>query len=222
MGRSNQGRQLGFSVTELMIVIVVMLVIAAFTIPNFLSALHAARLRGAGADFSGLLQVARIRAVGDDRYYSVYLLPAAGSNPQEAFVDIYPQIVNGASGTGGTSWTAGDPLVLVSSEITQQPVASAPNTANLQQQLLPAGSPIIPLDGSAAATPATFSPRGLPCAPKAVTGGTVCDSLAGPVAYWTFFQSNITQSWEAITVTPAGRIQKWYYTGGSAGTWNRL
>jgi type II secretory pathway pseudopilin PulG len=189
MRSSRGGRQFGFSATELMIVILVALIMAAFAIANFLSAVHAARLRGAGADFAGLLQVARIRAVDDDRYYSVYLLPASGVNPEEAFVDIYPQNANGASGTGGASWTTGDPLVPISPEISQRHAAAAPNTANLLQQLLPAGSPVTPLDGSIPGTPITFSPRGLPCTPKAVTGGTVCDSLGGPTAYWIFFKT---------------------------------
>jgi hypothetical protein len=155
--------------------------------------------------------------VQDDRYYSVYLITANGATQQ--FVDIYPQNVNGASGSGGATLASGDPLVTISSEVTRQPQASAPNVTNLAQQLLPVNpNNLQPQDASAAGTPFTFGPQGLPCIPVALSGGTVCNSRGGQVAYWTFLQNNISQDWQAVTVTPAGRIQQWYYNSGS-GTW---
>ena len=36
-----------------------------------------------------------------------------------------------------------------------------------------------------------------------------------------FFQNNVTQNWGAVTVTPAGRIQRWLYSGGPAAVWVR-
>ena len=105
----------------------------------------------------------------------------------------------------------GDPVIEISAEVTQQSTANAPTTSNLQNQLLPANTTVVPVD--AEMTPITFGPRGLPCAPLAVTGGSVCDSSGGPVAYWVFFQNSVSGEWEALTVTPAGRIQKWYYAG---------
>jgi Tfp pilus assembly protein FimT len=205
-------RTRGFSVLELLVGAAIIMILAGILIPNFNTAMHNSRLRGAATDFASLIQVERIRAVDDDRYYSAYVL---GNNPQEGFVDIYPQNANGASGGGGNVVDPKDPVIQINSEISQQPVKSAPNTANLQTQFLPANSPIVPLDGSSAASPVTFGPRGLPCKPLA----GVCDSLGGPQAYWTFFQDNVTQNWGAVTVTPAGRIQRWTYTGGAAGVW---
>jgi hypothetical protein len=102
-------------------------------------------------------------------------------------------------------------VVALPSEVSQQPVASAPNTNNLKSQLLPATTPVTPTDTSA--TPATFGPRGLPCTPLALTGGSVCDSSGGPTAFWTFLKNTISGDWQAVTITPAGRIQKWYYNG---------
>jgi hypothetical protein len=134
------------------------------------------------------------------------------NNPSYAFVDIYPQNTNGASGSGGTTITSPDPLVALSPEVTQQPQSAAPSTTNLLQQFLGNNpSNVVPSDGSAAANPVTFGPQGLPCVPVPVTGGTVCNSRGGPVGYWVFFQHSITQEWEAVTVTPAGHIQKWMY-----------
>ena len=205
----------GFSLLELIMVVLVTLVLAAFATPKFINMLHAHRLNGAVADFAGLIQIQRLRAVDDDRYYSLFVLAPGGSSPQEAFVDV--------AGTGGATYTCTssvcDPLVTIPNEVIRRPLASAPNTANLKQQFLPANSPVVPVDGITAGTPITIGPGGLPCTPTTVTGGTVCDSLGGPTAYWTFFQNTTSQSWGAITVTPAGRIQRWLNSGGAAGIW---
>lgn len=213
--------QPGFTVLELLVAMVIILIVATTAVPQFLSMMHAAKLRGAVSDYASMVQVQRLRAVDDDRFYSTYVLAANGVN--EAFVDIYPQQNNGASGTNGQAYTCGaagcDPMVVLSREVALQPALNAPNIANLQAQVLPANSPVAMQDGGAQATPTTFGPRGLPCAPFAVVGGNVCDSLGGPTAYWVFFQDIDTQNWGAVTVTPAGRVRRWIYTAGAAATW---
>ena len=200
-----------------MVMVIIVLIIAGAAIPKLQTAVRVAKFRGAVSDFSGLLQTARIYSIRDNRYYSTYLLAASGNIPQEGYVDMLPIGTTGASGNGGTSVAAGDPLVTIPSEVTKQAAANAPNTSNLKTQLLPASTPVTPTDSTT--TPITFSPRGLPCLIVTVTGGSVCNSLGGPAAYWIFFQDNLTTNWEAVTVTPAGRIQKWYYTGSA---WNKL
>lgn len=213
----------GFTIIELCVVMVVILVLSSFAAPGFVNMLHSYRLSGAVTDFASLVQVQRLRAVDDDRFYSSYVVTSS-NGAQLAFVDIYPQNVNGSSGTLGTTYTCSggncDPDVTVSSEIAQQSAANAPNTAALKSAFLPASSPVTPQDGFSSSTPVTFGPTGLPCTPVAVTGGTVCDSSGGATAYWTFFQNSASQSWGAVTITPAGRIQRWLYSGGgSNGTW---
>jgi Tfp pilus assembly protein FimT len=209
--------QSGFSAVELLVVVSLALLIAGMAIPSLVRAVHGARLRGAGNDLSGLLQVCRIRAVQDDRFYSIYLLNTNGL--QQEFVDIFPQNLNGSSGNQGTVLNPKDPSIALASEITRQPQASAPSTANLVSQLLPTNpNNLQPADASAAATPFTFGPEGLPCKPSLVTGGTVCNNTGGAIAYWTFLEDSSTLDWEAVTVTPAGRIQIWYYDKGSS-TW---
>lgn len=206
----------GFSMVELIVVASIILLLVSLGVPNLIQAVHTARLKGAGSDLSGLLQVARIRAVRDDRYYSVYLITNNNNGLQQMFVDIYPQNVNGASGSGGTALNFPDPSISIPAEVSRQPAASAPNVANLAQQLLPTNpNNLVPSDASAATTPFTFGPEGLPCKPTVIAGGTVCNSRGGAVAYWTFLQNNVTQAWEALTITPAGRIQQWYYSNGA-------
>jgi Tfp pilus assembly protein FimT len=191
---------------ELVIVIAILLIVAAIAVPNMLNFIHAARLRGAGSDLSGLLQTARFRSVQDDRFYSSYII--AGP-PREAYVDV--------TGNRGTGWVVGDPLIAISSEVTPVAAASAPDTTNLQGQFLPAGSGLTVKDGSTTVTPVIFSPRGLPCTTQ--LAGAVCTSAGGPTAFWIFFQDTITTNWEAVTVSPSGRIQKWQHGGGA---WSKL
>ena len=205
----NSKAQAGFSIVELLTVAAIILIVGGFAVPNIMSALHMARLRGSTADFSSLLQTARLRSVQDDRFYSTYIL--AGT-PQYAYVDI--------KANGGTAVDPQDPLIVISDEVTPKAAGGAPDTPNLTGQFLPAGSGVVPKDGSTTGTPVIFSPRGLPCTTQsAATGGTVCDSAGGATAFWIFFQDSRTQAWEAITVTPAGRIQKWQH-GGSG--WSKL
>jgi Tfp pilus assembly protein FimT len=204
----NSKAQAGFSIVELLTVAAIILIVGGFAVPNIMSALHMARLRGSTADFSSLLQTARLRSVQDNSFYSTYIL--AGT-PQYAYVDI--------KANGGTGVDAGDPLIVIADEVAPQAAGGAPDTTNLKGQFLPAGSALAVGDGSTTGTPVIFSPRGLPCTTKAATGGTVCDSAGGATAFWIFFQDTRTQVWEAITITPAGRIQKWQH---GVGGWSKL
>jgi len=189
---------------ELLIVAAILIIIMASAVPTILSMVHDSRLRGVGSDFSGILQTGRIRAVQDDSFYSVYILG------NQAYVDI--------KANGGTAVDNGDPSIYMVAEVTSVAAANAPATANLYGQFLPAGSTLTVKDGSTG-KPITFGPRGLPCTKQTAPGGTVCESAGGATAFWTFFQDASTSAWEAITVSPSGRIRKWYYGGGA---WNGM
>jgi prepilin-type N-terminal cleavage/methylation domain-containing protein len=214
ISKSRLSTERGFTLIELVGVVAVLLVVAGMGVPNFMNAMRSARLKGAVSDFAGILQSARIRAVDDDRYYSVYVL---GGAAPEAFVDIYPQQPSGASGSGGTQTDPKDPIIGINSEVVQKPVGAAPNTVSLKALFLPANATVALYDESVANPPITFGARGLPCSASALTCKTHIP--AGDVAYWAFFQDNISLSWGAVTVTPAGRVRRWLFTGGANGTW---
>ena len=197
-----------------MIVVAIMLIVAAYAVPMWTTSRRLANIRGSETAYAGLLQLARSRAVNDDRYYSVYVKTATTTTPQMAYVDIYPQNVNGTSGNGPTgNFVAGppaDPMVTLSTEAVPQPAGSAPNTANLYTQFCSSCATAIIKN-----TAPTWGPDGLPCTPITSAGGTglVCSSAGGPIAYVAFFQSASNNEWDAVTVSPAGRIKTWYYTG---------
>ncbi len=211
--------QAGFSLVELALVTIITLIVTAAAVPTVVSSYRMAHLRGAASDYAGLLEVARSYAIRDNRYYSTYILSAGTGSPAAmAYVDMLPKVLTGASGNGGTSVATGDPVVTIESDVILEAVSSAPNTTNLQNQLLPSTTPVTPTDASVTAP--AFGPRGLPCTPNSnITGGTICDSSGGPTAYWTFLKNTQAGTWEAVTVTPAGRIQKWIYAGSA---WQKL
>jgi Tfp pilus assembly protein FimT len=198
-----RGRQSGATVLELVVVVTIILIVAGLATPGIMQMVHSARLLGVASDFSGLIQQDRIRSVQDDRSYSLNVNAAAGATPTTGYIDLKQ----------AGAIAVGDPEMVFPAEVTMVAAANAPSTASLKTQLLPATSPVVPQDASpASGTPITFSPRGLPCTPVA---GACSGAGLAPAAYWAFFQDKKTTNWQAVTISPAGRIQKWTYSGGS-------
>jgi prepilin-type N-terminal cleavage/methylation domain-containing protein len=199
----NRESQSGFTLIEMMLVVLIVVVLAGISVPKFANFLHNARLQGAASDLSGLLQQARIRAVQDDTYYSTYIITSG--TIREAYVDL--------KSNGGTGEDTLDPVIAINKEVTLAAASGVPSTSNLKGQFLPVGSTLTVNDGNSSITPVIFSPRGLPCATMAVTGGTICNSAGGATPFWIFFQDSSTQQYQAVTISPAGRIQNWTLQG---------
>jgi prepilin-type N-terminal cleavage/methylation domain-containing protein len=210
--KKSRNRDGGFSLVELMIVVVIALIVAGISVPRFLTIIHNARLQGGVSDFSGLLQKARIRAVQDDTYYATYF--TTSGNIREAYVDV--KKLSGSTALDATV----DPIISMSREVTLVAASSVPNTSALQGLFLPAGSGLTVNDGASSSSPIIFNSRGLPCTSISVSGGTICSSSSTyTTAYWLFFKDSITNTLEAVTISPAGRIQKWEVAGSS---WAKL
>jgi prepilin-type N-terminal cleavage/methylation domain-containing protein len=211
----------GFSLIELCVVVALVLVALATTVPLMMTTIGYIHLEQAAIAYAGLLQRTRLQAVQDNRYYAVYVQTAGGM--QMAYADVNPKLPDGTSGHGspanGGFYDAGppnDPMVQLSTEANIQPEAVAPSTAalhtNFCSSCVAAGTPMLN-------TAPVWGPDGLPCQPKPSIGGvgTVCNAAGGPVAYITYLQSTANQAWQAVTLAPAGRVQVWTYSGG---TWS--
>jgi prepilin-type N-terminal cleavage/methylation domain-containing protein len=194
----------GFSLLELCVVVAILMIVAAVVFINAVSAIRNIRLTQSATSYANLLQQARIRAVQDDTYYTVRTV-VSGTNPPTAFVDL--------AQTGTYSATAPtDPLMTFLVDVTPMAFSTGPGLADLESKFLPAGSIAIATVATTGPGP-TFGPRGLPCTPSAPSGGT-CPSMT-PTSYITFLQNTQSTKWEAVTVTPAGRIGVWSYDGTS-------
>jgi Tfp pilus assembly protein FimT len=223
-------RQSGFSLMEILIVMGVGMILLAMVTPLVTTTLNMYRLRGACSDYSNLVQMARMRAITDDRYYNVVNVlgtPPAGT--MNAWVN------TGTTGTGGPvaapqNYVIGDPAKAFSQAVVIQPSGNGPNPVNLHNQFLPGIA-----FGAVAINPnpwgPSFGPRGLPCQATAATGGTCaytttppCANGCGPgqaIAFEVFTQNVLTGVWEAVTVNPSGRVRQWHYEI-ATNTWRPL
>lgn len=194
----------GFSMVEMVIVCVVMVIIAGIAVPNIFRTYQNYQLDAAGHSVASLLQQARIQAVKTN-------LPA------------YANVTNAASGNiafvtsdNNATFTVGNPDVQLSAAVTFQPPPATPGFHTQLDTYLNGGTPggTPQLVGSIG-----FNARGLPC--TETTGGnpTVCSLLAGTSGFIWFMQSSI--GWEAVTVTASGRIKSWRLIGqtGTTSTW---
>ncbi len=97
--------QSGFSIMELMIVIGIIAIVSAITLPNFISYRDNYKLGSASRDIMSVLQNAKIRAVRDNANVEVIFNTGAGT--YMAFVDNV--VINGVLDAGETT-TANDQM----------------------------------------------------------------------------------------------------------------
>lgn len=211
----------GFSILELMLVVVIILILMAIAVPAAINMVHTFRLHNATTEFTSIVQQARIRSVKDSNFYPVRYKDTKPIT--EAYVDITKNSVPDITCTTTTNC---DPLVSWSDEVTPQSHSTATDKSvdvdGLKTLVLAGTSSggVVFLDGyDIGSTPITFSPMGIPCVPTAWDATGYCNTAStnakenAVVAYYMFFENTVTEKWEAVTITPAGKIQKWQYSG---------
>lgn len=188
----------GFSLIEVMIVVSVVLILAAFAVPRLMNTVNDISLRYAASDFSGLVQSARIQAVR--RNTSFTILQGALPSGQQAFYLDLPK---------AGVYTVGDPMLPISPNMTVWPGigSGAPNEgafiAGLNFTVNPGGSP------------PSFNARGLPC----VAAVNSCPQTPGQ-GFVLFMSKAATMGgtpWAAVVINPSGHIQLW--TSDVNGNW---
>ncbi len=195
----------GFSLIELLIVVAVILILAAAAVPHLMSTVNDISLRYAAADFSGLVQSARIQAVRKNTFYTVQqgVLP---SGTPAFYVDL---LKTGAYSTGDAAHTNGDPAVPINPSVTVRlgPGSGAPNEAAFLANL----AFIVDATGA----PPSFSARGLPC----IAAANSCPMVAGQ-GFVVFMSKPAIMGnvpWAAVVINPSGHIQLW--TSDVNGNW---
>lgn len=193
----------GFSLIELAVVVMIFLIVVAIGIPAVRRTTSAYQLDSSGHNVARMLQQVRSAAVKNDTPYYAQFNSVAG--PSE--VVAVPAIrFNAANSTPAAYNSNVDPTTAVAANISFLAGGGAPpNHAQLETAMgVPVGAPppALQIGGVIA-----FNSRGLPCSMDAATPNAwVC---RGPVSFEWFMQHGMTGDWEAVTVSPAGRIKAW-------------
>jgi prepilin-type N-terminal cleavage/methylation domain-containing protein len=187
----------GFTLLELMIVLAVISILGALTIPKMMTVINDVSLRYVASDLSGLLQSARMQAVRTNVSESV-MQGVLGDGTRTYYID-----------RPGRAYAAGDVILPLNPNVTVWlgPGSGAPNEAAFLASLNFAIDP--------AADPPSFSPRGLPC----ILNGGICNPILGQgfVVFITKPGYLGDIPWFAIVVNPSAHIQIWSCDRG--GTW---
>jgi len=190
----------GFSLVELMIVVAIALIIAAIAIPAVTKTMDVYRTRGAMANVAGMFQRCRLQGIKDDTSERILgFTTPSGGQPFFYCKDLANQN-NAALST--------DPQILL---IPQMSVAAAPQGTPPRltpQRMWGANFANVGVDKDP-----FFNSRGLPCSAPVPNGA--CSKISGYVEYFKYTSQNTR--WAAISISPAGRVQTWFWNGNSWG-----
>jgi prepilin-type N-terminal cleavage/methylation domain-containing protein len=186
-------RAAGFSLLELMIVLAMAMTATTIAVPTMVTVLANARLHRSMGNLSSLYQNGRTLAVRGNSITRIRF--QLTNNNWTAYVD------NGVNPSG------------LSSAV---PQLSLP--VNFSKVAPPSGSAPFPLDAATCGStiePETtgdtyFNQLGVPCQ---YSSGT-CSSSQAYAYYFTYKGSmNMSTTWAAMCVSPAGRVKAWFWTG---------
>ncbi|MEQ1352569.1 MAG: prepilin-type N-terminal cleavage/methylation domain-containing protein [Candidatus Acidiferrum sp.] len=183
----------GFSLIELLVVLLIVMIVAAITIPNVLLAVSNVRLRGSAGALAGVMQQARILAAKNNQTYPIRYGTANGA--QIAYVDL------NRSG----SFDTGEPMAQFGGSTV--PAAGAPSGGGGQPSAY-----VLPGDSGSGSYDNTntlgYTGRGLPCNYDASTTPVTCSTP--PAKYFVYYLADIRiggAGWAAVVVTKGGRTK---------------
>ena len=179
----------GFTMVELLIVVLLVLIVGMISIPNMVMVISNARLRGGATNLSGLLQNCRMLAVKENRTKTTRYTVL--SNGPVAYVK---------NATDASGLTSNDVQVQLGAPLTRFTTPSGVGA--------PPALTTTELGFTAATTDPSFNSRGLPCAYSA----GVCTN-GGFVYYFKDVRPMGPGGWTAVSISPAGRIKRWFWDG---------
>jgi type II secretory pathway pseudopilin PulG len=189
--------QAGFSLLEVLLVVAIGIILTAVALPGMNNIIANMRLRSSMTTVSGMLQDTRMIAVKQNKtktacHYNWSVAPYALVYFTEDAVDC----------TTLTAAAQTDPQVELQAPIT--PMATPTGT------LAPGTIPTTSLGfSSPLSSDPSFNSRGLPCA---YSGGT-CTTNNGFIEYFKDNRIGGSGGWAAISISPAGRINRWFWNG---------
>lgn len=181
--------QAGFSLIELLVVITIILVVSAIAVPTLINTVADVRLRSSASTLQGQIQLLRMRSVNDNKPYKLKMTPQAGT--LMAYVDL----------DGGNDYDSSEPAVGLANDVR---VATSGNPTMPTATLNTTGW----INPATSTTNLWFNARGLPC-----DGVGACNAPKGYIYFLSQARNMGTTAWAAVSVTPAGRVRVWRWTG---------
>jgi prepilin-type N-terminal cleavage/methylation domain-containing protein len=196
--------QSGFTLTELIVVVTIILVVGGLSIPNLTRAIDTSRIKGAAQSLAAAYQDARIRATQKDTSYQVLISPP-GISPAQICIDL----------DGDGTCSAGDP-------VTTFPMQVKISNLGVPVPLGPAKLNYLTTDtehSNALGSGLTWNAMGLPC--QRTTSPTAPCTAMGWVQHLQLLRANGDVMYAAVTVSPTGRVKVWTFipSGNGNGTW---
>ena len=191
---SNQPNSRGFTLFEVLVISGIGLLVMSFTIPTISAVVASAKLGASMTSLSGLLQNCRMVAVQENKTKTAYVVQSSGG--------LVGYIKDA---TGGTTLSQTDYQIKMEAPILRYTslmgVAGAP-TALTSTELGFTPQTTIP----------SFNSRGLPC--HYASG--ICTSY-GFISYYKDTRIDGSDGWAAISISPAGRIKRWFWRNSTWG-----
>ncbi len=200
--QANLDPQSGFTLTELIVVVTIILVVTGLSIPNLTRAIDTYRIKGAAQTLASAYQDARLRATQKDTSYLVLISPP-GILPAQICIDL----------DGDGTCSAGDPVTTFP---TQVKVSNLGVPVPLGNQLpFPT---IVTEEPGGPNNNLTWNAMGLPC--QRASPIAPCTAV-GWVQHLQLLRANGDVMYAAVTVSPTGRIKTWTFisSGNGNGSW---
>lgn len=186
---SGRPEESGFSMPELLIVVLIGLIITTIALPNMLTVVASVRLRSNISTLSGIFQNCRMMAVKNNRTMTTHFSTA--TNGIMAYVKL---------ATDSSQATRTDTQVELEAPIVAYTTPTGTGA--------PAGITVTTLGFTAQTGDVSFNTRGLPCT---YSSGTCTNN--GFIYYFKDTRRTGNDGWAAVSISPAGRIKRWFWNG---------
>jgi len=186
----------GFTFIEIMIVVGIIVIVSAIGLPRMTTAIANMKLRSSMTSVSGFLQNVRMLAIKNNRTTT-----AKHYNREQAPRSL---VFYAKDATDGGGPVTTDSQVEMEAPINPYDAPTGPGAPAVI-----ANSALGLLSDPQTGDP-SFNSRGLPCA----YSGGACPNVAF-IKYFKDDRISGNGGWAAISITPAGRIKRWFWNGSS-------